>query len=84
MARASQGSWLGDEPLYIRVRLAVTPLGSETFRLGCRVCYVRDRGTLVEEEVPVHFLHGTYKKLLEEVARRLTQPGSPSAHKTAS
>ncbi|HRT10777.1 MAG TPA: hypothetical protein P5233_20525 [Candidatus Paceibacterota bacterium] len=72
MNNLAYGSWLGDTPVWIRVRASVVPAGEATYRLECRAWMVRDHGANLEEEVKVSSLaRGTYQKLLDEVARRL-------------
>ena len=66
------GSWLSDEPVYIRVKAAVLPAGEMRSRLECRAYMVRDAGGSTEEQLNLSNVHkGTYQKLLDEVAKRL-------------
>jgi hypothetical protein len=74
----SYGNWIGDEPVWVRVKLSTFTSGPETIRLGCQVYFVRDRGRSTEEEVAAtRFQKGQYEKLIEETAHRLS--GAPAA-----
>ena len=67
------GSWLSDDPVWVRVKAAVVPAGEMRFRLECRAYVVRDRGGSTEEQLTLSGVHkGTYQKLLDEVAKRLS------------
>jgi hypothetical protein len=81
MDNFAYGNWIGDTPIWIRVKAKLRPIGEAAFRLECQVVVVRDRGGATEEEVPAHgFKRAPYQKLLDEVATRLTPPAaSPSA-----
>jgi len=72
MNNFAYGSWMGDTPVWIRVKGNVLPVGQMTYRLECTPYLVRDIGTGAEEELPVNGLHrAPYQKLLDEVALRL-------------
>lgn len=71
MSNFAYGSWMGDEPVWTRVKAAVVPLGDMKCRLQCRAYLVRDRGGATEEEITVSKLHkGQYQKLLDDVASK--------------
>ena len=71
MNNFAYGSWMGDTPIWIRVKTTIVPAGEMTYRLQCNAYLVRDRGSAAEEEVTINHLHkGTYQKLLNEVAER--------------
>ncbi len=71
MNNFAYGSWLGDTPVWIRVKAAILPQGQMTCRLECRAYMVRDRGGATEEEIAVTKLHkGQYQKLLDEVVKK--------------
>lgn len=72
MSNIAYGSWLGDTPIWLRVKAAVVPAGEMTFRLQCAAYRVSDKGSAAEEEVAIsHLGNRPYQKLLDEVARRL-------------
>jgi hypothetical protein len=74
MNNFAYGSWLGDTPVWVRVKASIEPAGEMTFRLQCTAYMVRDIGGSTEEEIKVSGLHrGAYQKLLDEVANRLTR-----------
>jgi hypothetical protein len=74
MDNFAYGSWLGDTPVWVRVKGAIVAAGEMTYRLQCTAYMIRDIGGSTEEEVALSGLHrGTYQKLLDEVARRLAQ-----------
>jgi hypothetical protein len=70
---AAYGNWTGS-PVWIRVRVSIVPAGEATFRLQCKAVLLRDRGQpAFEEEIKLrNFQAGPYRKLLDEVAARLT------------
>lgn len=74
MANFAYGNWIGEEPVWSRVKVRVAPVEEAVCRLECRNFLVRDRGGSTEEEIAVS---QSCKPLLLEVARRLGQkPGS--------
>ena len=74
MNEIAYGSWLGDVPVWVRVKASVVSLGEMTFRLQCSAFMVRDRGTATEEEITLSNLHkGSYQKLLDKVAQQLAK-----------
>jgi hypothetical protein len=71
MNNFAYGSWIGDTPVWMRVKAAIVPLGEMNCRLQCHAYLVRDRGSATEEEIAVSRLHkGQYQKLVDEVAKR--------------
>jgi hypothetical protein len=76
MNEIAYGNWLGDIPVWVRVKASVVSYGEMTYRLQCQAFMVRDRGTGAEEELALSGLHrGPYQKLLDKVAQRLAQGG---------
>ncbi len=66
------GNWIGDTPVWQRVRLTAVALGEAVVRLDCQAYYVRDRGQTTEEELPISKMRsGPYQKLLKKTARHL-------------
>lgn len=73
MNNFAYGNWVGDTPIWIRVKSSVVPVGDMSCRLECTAYLVRDIGGASEEELPVNSLHKRpYQKMLEEVAKRLS------------
>lgn len=71
MANISYGSWLGDDPVWLRVQAIIQPAGEMSWRLGCSVFVVRDRGGSTEKQTELSRVHKhSYQKLLEEIAAR--------------
>lgn len=74
MSNFAYGSWLGDDPVLVRVKAAVIPVGEMKFRLECTAYLVRDRGGATEEQIPVSRMHrGTYQKMVDQVAQRFSR-----------
>jgi hypothetical protein len=74
MNNVAYGSWVGGTPVWVRVKGSIAPAGEMTHRLQCTAFMVQDFGGPTEEEIPVtHFHRAPYQKLLDEVAKRLTQ-----------
>jgi hypothetical protein len=74
MNEIAYGNWLGDVPVWVRVKASVVPVGEMSYRLQCHSYMVRDRGGASEEEVSLTGIHkGPYQKLLDKVAARLAQ-----------
>ena len=72
MNNFAYGSWMKDDPIWVRVRISIVPAGEATFRLDCRAWLVRDKDSPVEEEIKIrHIHHKPYDELLGEVATRL-------------
>jgi hypothetical protein len=66
------GNWIGDTPIWIRVKASIVPVEEATFRLECHAFMLRGKGETTEEEIPIsNFNSGHYQKLLDEVAERL-------------
>ena len=73
MNNFAYGNWVGDTPIWVRVKSSVVPVGDMRCRLECTAYLVRDIAGASEEELPVNSLHkGPYQKMLEEVAKRLS------------
>ncbi len=72
------GSWVAETPVWLRVKADIVLLSDDGFRLQCRPYLVRDRNETVEEELKVEFRSKPYQKMLEEVARRLSNPSAAS------
>jgi len=74
MNEIAYGNWLGDIPVWVRVKASIISAGEMTYRLQCQAFMVRDKGTGAEEEVALGALHrGSYQKLMDKVAQRLAQ-----------
>ncbi|PWU13263.1 MAG: hypothetical protein C5B50_19690 [Verrucomicrobia bacterium] len=73
LSNFTHGSWAGDEPLSVRVKVSIVPLGEADSRLECDAFMVRDAGGgLLEEESHISRFHaGPYRRLLEQVAARM-------------
>ncbi len=66
------GNWIGDTPIWIRVKASIVPVEEATFRLECHAFMLRGKAETTEEEIPISNFHsGPYQKLLDEVAKRL-------------
>lgn len=65
------GSWIGDTPVWIRVKLFLAPAGEQEYTLECKAYHVQDKGSATEEELKIGRLgSGAYRKLLDEIAAR--------------
>jgi hypothetical protein len=64
------GNWIGDVPVWTRVKVSIVPAGEATYSLECTAYNVRDKGGATEEEIKMHMGKGTYQKLLDEIAAR--------------
>jgi hypothetical protein len=74
MNNFAYGNWMGDTPVWIRVKASIVALGEMSCRVQCAAYLVRDIGSAAEEELPVSSLHrGLYQKMLEDVANRLAR-----------
>lgn len=72
MNNAAYGNWLGDAPVWVRVKAQIGSVAGRTFRLECQAYMVRDRGAATEEEIKLGSMRRKpYQKLLDEVAARL-------------
>jgi hypothetical protein len=68
------GSWIGDSPVWIRVKISIVPAGEAAYRVECIAARVRDKGSSTEEELRIGKAgHGAYQKLLDEVAARFAK-----------
>ncbi len=79
------GNWMGESPIWIRVKLSIVPSGEQQYTLQCQAFHVRDKGGATEEELKIGKMgNGPYQKLLDEIASRfkgarVSQPStSPS------
>jgi hypothetical protein len=79
MNNFAYGSWMPDDPVWVRVRAFIEPAGEMTYRLYCRAWVVTDKGGPTEEEIKIrHAHHRPYDALLNEVADRLVvKPAGP-------
>ena len=80
MDNFAYGSWMSDNPVWLRIKVAIVPIAEAACRLQCNAYLVQDKGRALEEEDRMKHLHsGEYQKLLEEVAQRLNPnaPGKP-------
>jgi len=73
LSNFTHGSWAGDAPVVVRVKVSIVPVAEADFRLECDAFMVRDAGSgLLEDESHVSRLYaGSYQKLLDKVAGRL-------------
>jgi hypothetical protein len=72
MNNLAYGGWMGETPVWVRVKVSVVPIAEASFRLQCRAYLVQDKGSPIEEEKRIGNMHrGQYQKMLEEVAGRL-------------
>ncbi len=67
------GSWVGDTPIWVRARVSIVPAGEAAFRVECQAYYIWDKAGPAEEELPSRPRSAHFKKLLQEVAHRLTR-----------
>jgi hypothetical protein len=70
------GSWMGETPVWLRVKTAIVPVGEAVFRLECKAYRVEDKGASTEEETKLWRRH-PYQKLLDQVALRLQGKAAP-------
>ena len=75
MDNLAYGNWISDQPVWLRVRVTMTPLSEARFRLECRPVLVLDKNQAMEEELKAKLRTGPYQKLLDEVAGRLRGEG---------
>ncbi len=72
MSNIAYGNWLGDTPVWERVKADIMPVGETVCQLECTAFLIRDKGGATEEEIRLSKLHrGPYQKLLEQVAGRV-------------
>jgi hypothetical protein len=73
------GSWLGDTPIWVRVKVRIFPLVGPGCELECRAFLVNEKDSATEEERPVSRRHRSqYQQLLEEIAKRFRRAVSPA------
>ncbi len=71
LSNLAYGSWLDDEPVWERAKVAIVPVAEMTFRLECNARLITDRGGPIEEETKMRGLRrGPYEAILKEVVRR--------------
>jgi hypothetical protein len=71
MERIAYGS-LMEGGAWIRVKISLYDVSSDTFRLECQAYAVRGKGEVLEEETKLTSLsRGKYKDLMNEIAKRL-------------
>jgi hypothetical protein len=77
MDNLAYGNWVGDTPIWVRIKVAIVPFTEAVFRLQCEAFLVRDKGSTVAEEIQISRVRARpYKKMLEATARRLgAKPG---------
>lgn len=74
MNNVAYGNWLGDTPVWLRVKAAIVPMEAMSCRLQCHAYMVRDRGGATEEEITLSRFHnGQYQKLLDQVAEKFAR-----------
>ncbi|MFO1476142.1 MAG: hypothetical protein U1F98_05770 [Verrucomicrobiota bacterium] len=73
-----QGAYrsIGGKPVDVRVKVTISRLKADTYRIACTPHIVRDNGDpYVEEEVPLSNMRiRPYQKLLDQVAAELNPP----------
>lgn len=85
MSNLAYGNWMGDTPIWLRVKLSVIPSGEQQYTLQCKAYHVRDKGSATEEELKIGKMgNGPYQKLLDEVASRFKRPSEPPTASSAS
>ncbi len=78
MSNLAYGSWVGDTPVWTRVKLSMVSTGEAEYTLACRAFHVRDKGSSMEEEIKIGRMgSGPYQKLLDEVAARFRGTVNP-------
>jgi hypothetical protein len=81
LEKLSYGS-LMDRTAWMRVKVSLYDVSSDTYRLECQAFAVRGKGEALEEEVKMTKLtRSPYQEILKEVAKRLGNkpPGSNSS-----
>ncbi len=78
LSNLAYGNWMGDSPIWIRVKLSIVPTGEQQYSLLCTAYHIRDRGSSTEEQMKVNRVSsGPYQKILDEIAKRFrTQPAT--------
>jgi hypothetical protein len=70
------GNWMGTG-IWSRVKISFVPVSGDVFRLEAHAFLVRNKGEVLEEEMPVSNIHsGQYQKMLNEIAKRLAPSSS--------
>jgi hypothetical protein len=67
------GSWVNEAPVWLRAKVSLVALSTDTFRLQCQAYKVRNKGDpLTEEQVRIGISHSKpYQALLDEVLAQL-------------
>jgi hypothetical protein len=66
------GNWMGEGPVWRRIKVFITPVEGGAYDIRCEAFNVRDRGGPTEEEISVtNFRTGSCRKLLREAINRL-------------
>ncbi len=79
LSNLAYGNWIGDVPIWTRVKVSIIPTGEARYTLLCIAYNVRDRGGATEEEMKISKMSsGRYQKLLNEVAAKF-RPASPAS-----
>lgn len=74
------GNWISDTRVWERVRVTITPRLDSMCRVQCQAFVLRDRGSVLEEEIKISGIHsGKYQEMLEDVAKRLSGKAEPAA-----
>jgi hypothetical protein len=68
------GNWIGDQPVWQRVKVEIIALSDAHYRLQCHAFLVRDRNGPTEEELHVRFRSSPFQNLMDQVAHRLATP----------
>jgi len=75
MNNLAYGNWMG-AGIGSRVKVSFIPVSGDIFRIECHAFLVRNKGEVLEEEMPVSGIHsGQYQKMLNEIAKRLKTAG---------
>ena len=73
MNNIAYGNWMGTG-IANRAKINFVLLTGDAFRIECHAFLVRNKGEVLEEEIPVKGIHsGVYQKMLNEIAKRLNQ-----------
>jgi hypothetical protein len=73
MDKLAYGSWVGETPIYVRVKVSMVSLAEENaWRIQCNAYMVRDKGAMLEDEVKLPNRRSKpFQNLLDKVADRL-------------
>jgi hypothetical protein len=77
MDKIAYGNWVGETPVYVRVKVSMVSMAEEnTWRLSCNAYMVRNKGDMLVDEVKLpNRKSRPFQNLLNKVADRLeTQP----------